>query len=309
MPNGSGGSVIQVAKDFVPRVSVVVASCRGRGLLHACLKSLEGQCNEARAEIIVARDCDPEEIDELTELYPFARFIANPGAAIPRLRAAGMAAARGAVVALTEDHCLPCRDWVRQLVNALQDGTEVVGGAMDNAQRERAIDWAAYFSEYGFFGDNGDSRALRPLLTAANVAYSRRVVDEVIKRAQEGEWENVIHDALFAQGLQLLFLKPAMVYQNQNYRFWDFCRDRFVHGRDYARSRLLNNAARRWLYLAGVAVLPPLLLVRVARISASRYRRPFLLALPITFAFLAAWALGEAVGYCYGPAKASPNGK
>lgn len=288
-------------------ISVVVASCRDRGLLDACLKSLEIQCRQHGAEIIVARKHDSAELNQLTETYPFVRFVASPGSTIPRLRAAGLATAQGDIIALTEDHCVFAPDWIAQLSAEFEGDTDVAGGAMDNAQRQRAIDWAAYFAEYGFFAENGGGRPLEPLLTGANVAYSRRVVNEVVKWATRGEWENVIHTHLSAQAHSFRFLKTATVYQNQNYHFWAFSRDRFVHGRDYARRRLLDEANRRWFCFAGSFLLPPVLIMRLAKAVGPHHRWPFLRVLPITVAFLTAWALGEAAGYWYGPTDLDDN--
>jgi GT2 family glycosyltransferase len=292
----------QAIGNVRPIVSVIVASCRERRLLDACLRSLEAQCREYQAEIVVSRASSPSEIQDLREKFPSVRFVAAPmNRTIPQLRAEGIAAAEADVIALTEDHCVVAGDWLGKLTRAVEHGALVAGGAMDNAQRNRAIDWAAYFAEYGFFAINGGGRPLRPLLTAANVAYSRRVVHEVIKQAKEGEWENVIHAQLFAQGRSFQFVRSATVYQNKTYRFWEFCHDRFVHGRDYARRRLVDGATRRWLYFAGSFVLPIVLTMRVAQTVGRHHRWPFLRALPITFAFLTAWAAGEAVGYWYGP--------
>lgn len=292
-----------------PSLSVVVASCRERQLLDACLQSLLPQCQAEAAEVVVARAGSPEELRELERAYPTVQFLqAPPESTIPELRAEGMAAAEGDIVALTEDHCVVAEDWLAQMLRAQAGGADVVGGAMDNAQRQRAIDWAAYFAEYGFFAE-GEARAgAEPLITGANVTYSRRVLVDVIRWAREGEWENVAHARLAAQGSAMQFLRTAAVYQNQNYRFWDFCRDRYEHGRDYARRRLVDEGTgRRWVYLPGTVVLPGVLLRRVARALGPEQRRPFLRSLPLTLAFLAAWSAGEAVGYWRGPANAESD--
>lgn len=285
-----------------PSVTVVVASCRERGLLDACLASLRSQCKEHGADIVVARAGPPPEVAELQAAYPDVRFVAAPPeATIPQLRGQGLAEADGDIVALTEDHCVAAPDWIAQLA-AAPGQSDVVGGAMGNAQRERALDWAAYFSEYGFFG-GGQPDAATPLLTGANVAYRRRVVDDVVALARRGEWENVVHSRLAASGSTLTFLTTAAVYQNDTYRFWDFCRNRYEHGRDFARRRLVGEpGGRRWLLLAGSVALPLLLAVRVAGAVSRRDRRAFVRSLPLTLAFLTAWAAGEAVGYFLGPA-------
>ncbi len=293
-----------------PRISVVVASLRERRLLDACLASLLPQCARHDAEIVVARACPLAEFRELEAAYPKVLFVPAPdGSTIPYLRSAGMAAADGDIVALTEDHCVVGEDWVAQLISAQHKGADVVGGAMDNAQRDRAIDWAAYFAEYGFFAEEAASHTAEPQLTGANVAYSRRVVGEVIGWAKEGEWENVAHARLRAQGSTLHFLRTAAVYQNKNYRFGDFCRDRYEHGRDYARRRLVDEGGlKRWLFVPGAVLLPFLLTLRVSRVISPQHRPAFRRALPYTFAFLTAWSLGEAVGYLLGPAPMGGHG-
>ena len=59
---------------------------------------------------------------------------------------------------LTEDHCVPGPHWVEELCLGVDNVAEIVGGGMDNARRSRAVDWAAYFAEYGFFSTTGPRR-------------------------------------------------------------------------------------------------------------------------------------------------------
>ncbi len=287
-----------------PEISVVIASCRSRELLDASIGSLLPQCEAHRAELVVARAADEREIEALRAAYPNVYFVTcSRESTIPHLRSAGMAATSGDIVALTEDHCIAAPDWLDQLTTARKGGSDVMGGAMDNAQRRRAVDWGAFFSEYGFFAENSPANSgPMPLLTGANVAYSRAVIDDVVQWAREGDWENVAHARLGARGSSLQFVRTAAVYQNQNYSLSAFCRDRYEHGRDYARRRLEEETTRsRIIYLVGSAILPFLLTARVARAVGSRHRGPFVRALPFTFTFLSAWSVGEIVGYWLGP--------
>ncbi len=284
-----------------PVVSVVVASFRAEKLLNSCLDSLLQQCADLGAELLVAR-AGTVGLAPLQERWPTVRFIAAPaGSSIPELRGIGLEAALGDVVALTEDHCVASPDWLRVLVGAA-DHVDAVGGAMDNAQRTRVLDWAAFFSEYGFFA-KGAGTGSRPLITGANVAYRRSVVGDVAAMARRGEWENVVHDHLIAAGHALAFVEGAAVSQNQNYHFGSFCIDRFVHGRDYARRRLVTEGPmrRRWWRVLTSPVLPIILTARIARVIGQSQQAAFRRALPFTFVFLAAWGVGEAVGYVLGP--------
>jgi hypothetical protein len=301
----ASGARLRPRTDF-PSITVVVASNRSRALLNSCLASLLPQCNRAVAELIVARACGAAELMELRAAFPLARFISAPATAtIPELRGLGLAESTGDIVALTEDHCVADPEWVETLQRNAHGPADVIGGGMGNAQRDRAVDWAAYFSEYGFFADTRPESPSdeRPLLTGANVAYKRSVVGDVTKWASEGEWENVAHNRLLARGTRMRFVRSAAVYQNKNYRFTEFCVDRYEHGRDFARKRLAEDpGSRRWLLFLASPLLPAILTWRVARATAPTRWGTFLRALPSTVAFLTAWSVGEAVGYLRGAA-------
>ena len=287
-----------------PAIAVAIASFRARHLLEASLESILPQAQAIGAPVVVARDISCGDIDEFSRAFPTVRFVpAPPQVGIPRLRALALAQTRGAWAALTEDNSVADPDWLVRLL-AASDGVEVVGGAMDNAQRARLTDWGAFFSEYGFFATGGGKNAKCPLITGANVAYRRDAIDKVLELASQGEWENVIHFHLAAAGARLRFAPEARIRQNLRYTFQAFCLDRYEHGRDYARRRLQDEGRRRWLYLSGALVLPLLQTLRVARATDPGNRGVFLRALPFTFAFLAAWSLGEAVGYWRGATSA-----
>ena len=282
-------------------ISVTVASNRSLELLGACLASLLPQCSAHGAEVIVVRSAPAAEIDRLARDWPGVRFLAAPmDASIPVLRGMGLAAAGGELVALTEDHCVAAPGWLDALMEAAGNGVVAVGGGMGNAQVHRAVDWGAYFSEYGFFDAHrppGDDR----LLTAANVAYRRQVLEEITAGALAGDWENVLHGRLVARGLTTRFAPRAVIRQNRTYELASFCRDRYEHGRDYARARVAEEAGtNRWIRLMSCLPLPVILSLRVARAAGRGTPGAFLRALPATFTFLAAWSLGEAVGYLSG---------
>ncbi len=280
-------------------VSVVVASSRTPQLLEACLKSLLPQCAESRVELIVARRGTRSDLDLLRQRFPSLRFVCDQAATdIPRLRGLGMTAATGDLVAVTEDHCVADPHWLASLADASQCA-DVVGGGMGNARCERALDCGAFFAEYGFFSwARRETADGVPLLTGANAAYSRRVVEDVARWASQGHWESVAHDRLAEKGCRFRFAPGARILQNATFSFGPFCVDRYRHGRDYARVRVQKDShVARWLRLLGSPLLPGFLLWRVYRAAASENYWGFLRAIPFTAAFLTAWSVGEAVGY------------
>lgn len=285
--------------------SVVVASCRDRQLLERLLDSLAPLCRRLGAEQVVARAGADQETRDLAARYPAVRFIpAPPGTGIPVLRGLGMEAATGDPVAVTEDHLLPAEDWLDRLMPALEEGVGAAGGGMANSAGLGPVGWAAYLADYGFFSTaRRDAPGAVPLITAANVAYPRAVVARLAAWAKDGEWENVLHDRLRADGRRLRFVPEARVYHRQQYRFRAFWWDRYQHGLDYSRSRLAEHPdSPRWLLLLAAPALVPLLFLRITRASWREHPAAVLAAAPITLAFLTGWAVGEAVGYWRGPA-------
>ena len=289
------------------QVSVVVASFRDRRLLDECLASLLPQCADANAELIVARAGSTV---ELAAQYTRVAFVSVPADTdLPRIRGAGLAAATGALALMTEDHCVAGSAWVATMSRYVNAASDVVGGGMDNAQPRRALDWGAFFAEYGFFSSVSGRREQASSgptlsLTGANVAYSRRVLANVAAWMIDGAWENVVHDRLRANGAALLFEPDARVGQNLKYSLTAFMGDRYRHGHDYARARLAESpGANRVVRFLATPLLAPVLTWRVARsATGSRERRiAFLRAVPFTLLFLGAWAAGEAAGYLRGP--------
>ena len=290
-------------------VSVVVASFRDEQVLAACLASLVPQCTAESVELIVVRADEPAAVAALSSPYPTVRFVAlAPGADLPRIRGAGLGAARGLLAALTEDHCVADGAWVETMRRHVGGSEDVVGGAMDNARPRRALDWGAFFAEYGFFSAlTARADVGAPLITGANVAYSRRVLADVVAWMCDGGWENVVHDRLRASGATFAVDPAARVGQNLTYAFGPFVADRYRHGHDYARVRLAESPdSNRWVRVAATLLLPPLLTWRVARtaVGSSSRALAFLRALPFTLAFFGAWSAGEAVGYLRGPSTA-----
>lgn len=279
-----------------------MVSFRSLDVLAQSLDSLRPQCARLGAELILIRR-ERESVAALTNIATGCRIIPAPADAnVPRLRGLGLAQAGGEWVALTEDHCVADPGWLDALLKAGEPEVQVLGGSMGNAKRDRATDCGAFFSEYGFFGANGSYAAGGPpLVTGANVAYHRSVVAKVATWATDGSWENVIHDRLHDAGHRFRLVPAARVRQNLSYRLAPFCRDRFEHGRDYAATRARGLPFwRRAALMAATPVLPALLAARVARLVDREERREFQRALPMTLTFLAAWSIGEAVGYARG---------
>jgi hypothetical protein len=224
---------------------------------------------------------------------------------IPRLRYLGVQAAGGDLIAILEDHAEVEAGWARALIDA-HIGTPwgAVGGAVENGQLGW-VNWSAFFCEYTPYmgpvceGLSGD-------LPGNNVAYKR---EHLLKHAHvldDGKWESWVNARLLAEGVPLLSTNRAVVRHIKQFELRSFLTQRFHFARSYAGMRRVDQTwVRRLVYGIGSAALPVLLLARVIR-QAIPKRKPmgvFLRSLPLVAVFLLVGAIGEMVGYLWGPGR------
>jgi GT2 family glycosyltransferase len=292
-----------------PQLSIVIASINGRPYLEACLEALARQRGDIAAEVIVA-DCVGRSVTDFVRAeHPQVRLIELAGPqSVPALRSAGILVARGEIVAITEDHCIPAEDWYKSMVCAHREHPgPAIGGAVDNAATERPIDWAVYFCEYSNFSSPVRHGVVRDL-PGPNVSYKRTAIPELEDLVREGYWETFLHWRLEAQGHALWSDPRVRVIHRKSFRFGTFFRERYHYGRAFAGTRNESvSVARRLYYIAFSPFLPPLLLARIARRVLSRDRcvGRFVRALPYLAVFTIAWSAGEWIGYATGPGESA----
>ncbi len=289
--------------------SVLVGSVNGGDPIHSLLEALARQTGEVPFEVIVADRCQDGTAERIERDHPEVRLLrASVSTTLPELRAQALAQARGRYVLVTEDHTVPPPDWVESLVGALEHAPEHVaaaGGPVDNAMRERAVDWAAFLCEYSrYLPLPGEVPGEVDDIPGMNIAYRREALDAAGPEAlTRGFWESTVHPALLASGRTFLKLPDCVILHRKHFGFWYFVSQRFHYSRYFAGVRFAREErGRRALYTVLSAALPPVLLLRMARDLRDHptYRRAFLRALPALVCFATVWGVGEAVGYALG---------
>ncbi|HEY8562501.1 MAG TPA: glycosyltransferase [Pyrinomonadaceae bacterium] len=103
------------------KVSVVVPTYKRRGLLERCLGALAEQDFPRREfEILVADNAGENEIADLVDVFALEnalelRYVAAAAKRGPAFaRNAGWRAARGDVIAFTDDDCIPDKNWLKE---------------------------------------------------------------------------------------------------------------------------------------------------------------------------------------------------
>jgi Glycosyl transferase family 2 len=299
------------------RLSVVITVVDGHEALERCLRSLTRQDDVPAMEVIVPYDDSIEEVGRLARAFPTFRFLAlgrmdtakpKSGAAgqhelFDRRRSAGLAAARGTLIAILEDRGVPRSDWARAIVSLHERFPHaVIGGAIENG-RDRRLNWAVYFCDFG--------RYQRPLpegpasyVSDVNICYKGAALQRVAELWRGRYHETTVHWALQRAG-ETLFLSPDAVVDEirDDLKLSSLLRERFAWGRLYGYTRARELPATRRLAMTLLSpMLPLLLLFRLALLQRRKgvtFGR-FVAVSPIVLILLTAWSLGEMIGYATG---------
>ncbi len=295
-PSGGGGSSRS-------GLSVAIVGICGAGHLRRCLRALDAQEGAPSFETVVAFDPVLEGIDKVRDDYPDVRLVDNRGQRTPlELASRAIRESRGAVVLLTEDHCVPAPDWVAELSRSLTRGRGAAGGVVELAEGATAVDWAFYFVDF-FRYANPVEAGESPTLTVCNVAYRRSDLDAATEAWDDVFHETVVNDSLRRRAGPLYLSPKPRVTMRRRVRLRDALSERYAFGRLFGCERLeRTEGAMRTVYKLLAPALPALLLGRMFRkaLSSSRLRRRLLAGcVPLTLMVLA-WSWGEWLGYITG---------
>jgi hypothetical protein len=288
-----------------PAISVVVLPFCGRDYLIRCLDALRYQTGIRDVEILVPHDDSLSDTPRLGTRFPGVTFLSFAGRRTPaELRAKGVAASRAGVVALLEDHCMPEPDWCVRIVASHAGPHAVIGGAVEKGfapgkQSDTALNWAVYLTDY--------SRYMNPVaegpavsVTDTNSSYKRSELDAIRDTWEEEFHENVVNEQLRARGRSIWFAPEIIVREQRSLTFASALRDRYAFGRLFASTRVAGAPLPRRLFLAAAsAIMPPVLVMRIAQtlFSRGRNRAQFLRSLPQLILVTSAWMGGEMAGY------------
>jgi hypothetical protein len=306
--------VVSIPRSPVLSVVVVIVSdtmrTRGHaGHLARCLDSLSKQVDAPPMEVIVPHLADVEGLDRVRAEFQSVRFLSVPDV-VARvggrehhdvLRSRGLAAARGEIVGLLEDHAQPDARWCAQVVAAHRTTHAGIGGAIENGV-DLPLNWAVYYCDFGRY-QNPLPDGETPFASDANVTYKRRALERVRSSWQESFREVVVNGALKSVGTTIALDPTIVVYQHRvGLGLGAAIRERFSWGRSYAATRrALLPLPSRLAYAALSPVLPAILLVRMAKTAwVRRSFARFVKVVPITTLLVATWSVGEGVGYLLG---------
>ena len=286
------------------KLSIVIAAWNGVTLLRQCLASLERQADKIGIEVIVVSNF-PVPADEFALT---AKFLLLPETAtVPELRSRGIGLCGGKVIALLEDHCIFDSNWCREIKKAHESTDAAIGGSVENATVEKALDWAVYFYDYGKYMLPNPAGAADSL-SGINTSYKHANLDEIAEVYRDGFFESSVNEELKKRGHQLTMLPSAIVYHNKSYELKRAAQHSYHLARSYAAKRVSTvSISRRILFTVFSLILPVLLPLRIILTTIKKGRNivPMIRALPFIILLMLIWSYGEFCGYLLGEGKSA----
>lgn len=280
-----------------PDLSVVVVTRDSFRTLRPIVASLACQTIAARIElVVVAPDADAGAgpAADSTAFHSTRVVGVGPVTNRGRAAAAGVIAAGGRIVALTENHCFPARDWAERSLEAHADGPAAVGPAVVNANPGSAFSRVLHAAGYGGFpaGGRPEPREELPLHNTAYRADVLRSYEDALPHLLADERR--LQDALRRDG-HVLYFHPAAVKRHISEATLGFLVGlAFDGGRRYGGVR-----ARDWKLLRRLTygLLAPALALPIAANLRGKLGAEGMGARDRSAAFIAGiWALAHAAG-------------
>ncbi|MEY2463117.1 MAG: hypothetical protein QOH64_1255 [Acidimicrobiaceae bacterium] len=144
------------AREAVPRVSVIVPFRDRRALVRALLDGLEAQTfDDDDVEVILVDDGSTDGAgDEARGRVVGGRpvtVLRHEGEGAVAARLAGVAAARGRILAFTDSDCVPEPGWLAAGVAAIDAGADLVQGHTHPARRRGPLERSLWVGDHGLY--------------------------------------------------------------------------------------------------------------------------------------------------------------
>jgi hypothetical protein len=291
----------------VPTLSVVLAALGHWPAVQPVLSDLLAQTCVESYEIVIAdgdgRGLPPDAAERFGERVVWVQW---PRASANALRAAGAQAARGEIIAFTEDHARVPADWCHQHLAAHRKDPNALAviGSLENGSRSRVSDWANYLLWFHAIDRPWTpGRPVPPLLS--NTSLKRAALDDWDGRPGALELD-VIHG--LAQAGRVDFDEAIVSQHDQPVTVRDGLRQAYYVGRAAAGHPADWDRARARQRLRPSHPSRPFRAGRVAwrEVRArSRVCMRSRLALGVVPALWASHQTGELVGILAGPGRSA----
>jgi glycosyltransferase involved in cell wall biosynthesis len=290
-----------------PKLSVVIAAVNGPEVLSQTLNAIDKLPERGQIEVVVV-GTEAVNAQSVVNGRPESCRVILGGRltdGIPRLRYAGVMAAKGELIAIVEDHVDVDKNWASTIFQVMEDPSiSAVGGRVDAGQ-DGWVNWGVFLADYARYigpveeGDHAD-------LPGNNIAYRSEALLAHADSLAEGKWESWVNAKLVGEGHRLVSTNHMVVRHCKRFKLAEFLRLRWHFGRSYAGMRIADlGPLKRIVYGVGSTILPVMLTVRATRLLSTRDIPRFKLAKcwPLIAMVMTVGAAGECFGYLFGPGR------
>jgi glycosyltransferase involved in cell wall biosynthesis len=284
----------------MPQVSVILAAYYSGATLGDCLRALRRQ-SFRDFEAIVVNSSAEERTAAVAAAFPEVHFIQHSTRLLPHAaRNLGVERATGELLVFSDADCAADADWLQYLVEAWKSGRAVVGGAMDVAS-QRWFEQGVHICKFhGLL--KGQAPGPRWILPTANVAYARRVWDQI------GPFNGEVFagDAILswqakAGGFTPWFEPRAIVAHRHEGNVRGFLRQRISRGAEFGAVRADYEGWSKARLIASLPGTPLLIFSVLSRAALDAARGSclgrYLWTFPLQIAGHGWWGAGEVRGY------------
>jgi hypothetical protein len=284
-------------------ITLTVATVQGWSAIATAVDRLTVAAEAAGGEVIVA-DGSGHEAPSPNQVGPTVRWETHPGESIFQLRYRTYLAARGGIVAVTEDHVHVPPDWATRMIEAHERHpvAAAIGGSVTNGATDSIMDWATFLIVQAPVAAPMRSGRATRLSGTVNVSYKRSALDHIDTHDGMGAIDALHQRNLARQGAVLLNDDTIRVAHVQPLGFRGATVINFHAGRTISGFRRKRMDAIQAARIVGAPFVPLARYVRtVALLAPKRYGWLLIKSTPAILWLLYVQALGQFIGYLAGP--------
>jgi len=291
-----------------PRLAVVLATPDDYASIRRTVAHLARQSIAGAIELVLVGPVLARLDTKDPSLARFARVrrVQTPVTSIGAANAAGALAAGAPIVAFAEDHAFPEPGWAEALVAAHAGPWVAVAPVVTNANPASTVSRADLWIGYGPWLAPAPAGE-RPFLPGHNTSYKRAALVALgPELATMLDAETLLHWNLRERGERLLLESAARLSHTNFSRWRSWLPAQFHGGRLFAGLRAQRMPGwRRVVYTLGAPLIAPVRMLRMLREARMRaMASSFLGCAPALAVGLACDALGQLLGYAFGPGNA-----
>ena len=286
-----------------PPISVTISTVQGWSHIADALTTTIRSVQDVGGEVVVTDGSD-EAAPGPDILGPGVVWAKYPGESVFQLRVRGYQLARGALVAVTEDHVHVPRDWARRLLDAHAAHPEAIaiGGSVVNGATRTVIDWASFLVVQSAVAAPIPSGPAKRLSGAVNVCYRRAAIEHIDAHEGLGAMDGLHQRQLADAGATMLNDDTIRVSHVQEIGWRGTTAGHYNAGRTMSGFRRQQLKPVDVVRIVGALFVPlARYVVTVRRLAPRGYGPQLLRCTPAILWLLYAQGLGQFLGYVAGP--------